>query len=623
MYCNLEIRLMPMLTKATVEGSKYVNTSVALYRHGSLQNFTMELVVHVLLPLDELKMNVGYFVRLRNSDNWIYNKTYDFCAFLERSSLDRFSSIVFEDLKHRGNVPARCPVMPDRIIFKNVTLSRIKLPSFLPETSFGFTMNCFKGPRYEQVFRSNWGASLVKEALLVRGASLVKEASLVKGASLVKEASLVKGASLVKEASLVKGASPVTPTETKINVAFTVNQPLADLWMNMVLWVDVAAGAIKAPLQNHTLDFCKFLKTPSVHRLLSIIHREVKRSGNMPAGCPILPNIYQFRGLSTNTIRLPLFFPQTNFVMHVSVGFKNVLMPILTKATVEGSKYINTSVAIHRHGSLQNFTMELVVHVLLPLDDLRMNMGYFVRMRNSDNWIYNKTYDFCAFLERPSIDRAGSIVVEDLKHRGKVPARCPIMPERLVYSNVTLNRIKLPSFLPETSFGFIVNCFRGPKSEHLIPILSKMELTSSKYCNATGEIRLTHNSFFVDLNLDILERVTDAKFLLRPTLDRLMNLIREDLRHHGPMPTHCPIEKGLRNAVLLDIGSASGQQFLQPVDRCPIAGAGKDSVYRSNHGYLCIDPNCPRKAEGTSVIGDRQWLRFRFIQLHTSLQPGS
>uniref|UniRef100_A0A182RKE7 Uncharacterized protein n=1 Tax=Anopheles funestus TaxID=62324 RepID=A0A182RKE7_ANOFN len=142
-------------------------------------------------------------------------------------------------------------------------------------------------------------------------------------------------------------------------------------------------------------------------------------------------------------------------------------MPILTRATVEGSKYVNTSVAIHRYGSGENFTMELVVHVLFPLNNLKMNMGYFVRTRNSESWIYNKTFDFCAFLQRPSIDRFGTFVVEELKHRGKVPTGCPVMPERLVYRNVTLNRVKLPSFLPETNFGFTVSTYKWPKYENV------------------------------------------------------------------------------------------------------------------------------------------------------------
>uniref|UniRef100_A0A4Y0BP56 Uncharacterized protein n=1 Tax=Anopheles funestus TaxID=62324 RepID=A0A4Y0BP56_ANOFN len=141
---------------AQVESSKYVNVSVGIRRYGSFHNFTMEIVFDILLPLNNLKMNMGYFVRSRNSEYWMYNKTYDFCAFLERTSIDRFGSLVVDDFKYRGKVPKRCPIMPERLVYKNVTFNRVKLPSFLPETKYGFTADCFKGPKNEYVFRSLW-----------------------------------------------------------------------------------------------------------------------------------------------------------------------------------------------------------------------------------------------------------------------------------------------------------------------------------------------------------------------------------------------------------------------------------------------------------------------------------
>uniref|UniRef100_A0A182VL27 MD-2-related lipid-recognition domain-containing protein n=1 Tax=Anopheles merus TaxID=30066 RepID=A0A182VL27_ANOME len=153
--------LVPVLTRAKVEGSSnYVNTSVAIHHHGSYQNFTMDLEVHVLSPLDKLRMNVGYFVRILNSEKWIYNKTYDFCGFLQRPSVDRFGALVIDDLRQHGKVPTGCPIQPERYVFKNVTLNRVKLPPFLPETNFGFTVNCYIGPKNEKIFRSNWYGGL-------------------------------------------------------------------------------------------------------------------------------------------------------------------------------------------------------------------------------------------------------------------------------------------------------------------------------------------------------------------------------------------------------------------------------------------------------------------------------
>uniref|UniRef100_A0A182W213 Uncharacterized protein n=1 Tax=Anopheles minimus TaxID=112268 RepID=A0A182W213_9DIPT len=270
-----------------------------------------------------------------------------------------------------------------------------------------------------------------------------------------------------------------TSNENRINVEMITSQNIPQPRVIVSLWLDVGTGVLQKPFYNQTIDICTLIKNPNTHRLVQIVYRELRRHGNLPTGCPIPITVYKFRGISTSQMRLPTFFT-LDFMLDIIglagttkirtfesrwYGVVHRLMPILTKAKVEGSKYVNTSVAIFRHGSLHNFTMELVVHVLSTLDDLRMNVGYYVRLRDSDNWIYNKTYDFCAFLERPSIDRFSAIVVEDLKHHGKVPPRCPVKPERIVYKNVTLNRIKLPSFLPETSFGFTVSCLRGPRYE--------------------------------------------------------------------------------------------------------------------------------------------------------------
>uniref|UniRef100_A0A182TCR2 MD-2-related lipid-recognition domain-containing protein n=1 Tax=Anopheles maculatus TaxID=74869 RepID=A0A182TCR2_9DIPT len=156
------LKLIPVVTKADIEGSRYVNASAIIRRQGSIQDFNMDILLHVLLPLDDIRMNIGYSVRTRNSESRIYNKTIDFCSLLERPSIDRFGSLLIDDLRHHGIVPNRCPVQPKLIVFRNVTLTRVKLPGFLPETSFGFSVICFKGSKYEHVFRSYWYGRLRK-----------------------------------------------------------------------------------------------------------------------------------------------------------------------------------------------------------------------------------------------------------------------------------------------------------------------------------------------------------------------------------------------------------------------------------------------------------------------------
>lgn len=139
-------------------------------------------------------------------------------------------------------------------------------------------------------------------------------------------------------------------TESKVDLAITVTRPLPDPWvgelysllqctvgvrlfnrflsfhqMNFVVWIDLAAGTLQTPLQNTTFDFCEFLKNPGLHRIGQILHREVKRNGNIP-NCPIGPGLYKFCGISTAAMRLPPFIPVASYIMHVFVGVGNEIV---------------------------------------------------------------------------------------------------------------------------------------------------------------------------------------------------------------------------------------------------------------------------------------------------------
>ncbi|XP_053675783.1 uncharacterized protein LOC128726025 [Anopheles nili] len=159
----VSLKLIPIITKATVQGhDNYARTNVTILRYGSIQNYTIDLAIEVLTKLDNLKMNIGYFIRMRNSENWIYNKTFNFCAFLSRPSIDRFGSMVYYEMRRHGKIPPKCPLFPEFLLFKNLTFNQLKIPSFLPETSFGLKVSCYLAQTNEFVFQSNWYGRLRK-----------------------------------------------------------------------------------------------------------------------------------------------------------------------------------------------------------------------------------------------------------------------------------------------------------------------------------------------------------------------------------------------------------------------------------------------------------------------------
>uniref|UniRef100_A0A182N304 Uncharacterized protein n=1 Tax=Anopheles dirus TaxID=7168 RepID=A0A182N304_9DIPT len=108
-----------------------------------------------------------------------------------------------------------------------------------------------------------------------------------------------------------------TASENRINFDFTVAQPIYGPRLTVVLWLDLAAGALQAPFYNQTIDVCSLLKNPGAHRMVLLVYRELRRHGTLPTGCPIPVGLYKFRGISTNQMRLPPFFTQSDFMVDI------------------------------------------------------------------------------------------------------------------------------------------------------------------------------------------------------------------------------------------------------------------------------------------------------------------
>ncbi|KFB46772.1 AGAP011006-PA-like protein [Anopheles sinensis] len=140
----------------------------------------------------------------------------------------------------------------------------------------------------------------------------------------------------------------------------------------------------------------------------------------------------------------------------------------LTKAeVVSDQKYLNASVRISRFTTEPYFTFDMTFVVLQKLNDLSLQVRHLVWLAGRENVFFDVTVDLCSFYKRPNHSIL-KLVFEEIKKHGPVPTSCPIFPKRFVYSNISLNKIRIPPYIPETRFQMVINAWTGSKQGNVV-----------------------------------------------------------------------------------------------------------------------------------------------------------
>ncbi|KFB46776.1 AGAP011006-PA-like protein [Anopheles sinensis] len=135
----------------------------------------------------------------------------------------------------------------------------------------------------------------------------------------------------------------------------------------------------------------------------------------------------------------------------------------LTKAEVTSDqKYLNASARISRYTVEPYFTIDMTFVILQKLNDLTMRVRHIVPLAGRENVFYDVTVDFCNFLKRPTHSIL-KLVFEEVKKHGPMPTSCPIFPTRAIFSNISMNKVRIPPYMPETRFQMVINGWTGTK----------------------------------------------------------------------------------------------------------------------------------------------------------------
>uniref|UniRef100_A0A182SM14 Sema domain-containing protein n=1 Tax=Anopheles maculatus TaxID=74869 RepID=A0A182SM14_9DIPT len=155
---------MPIVSRMDCKyDDRLVNLTCLLGKPNSYTNQTVTIVVQAVREIKEIKLAAAYYVVTAESTNRILQRTVDLCSFVKRPNMDRLIKVFYDQVLQNNRFVTGCPVVEKELFYvRDLRPSAIRVPGFLPESSFIFENSYHTGVLFEAFVEIRYYGKLVR-----------------------------------------------------------------------------------------------------------------------------------------------------------------------------------------------------------------------------------------------------------------------------------------------------------------------------------------------------------------------------------------------------------------------------------------------------------------------------
>uniref|UniRef100_A0A182LRD6 Uncharacterized protein n=1 Tax=Anopheles culicifacies TaxID=139723 RepID=A0A182LRD6_9DIPT len=383
------------------------------------------------------ELTAAYYVVTGESKNRILQRMVDLCAYVKRPSTDRFIRVFYDHMLPNNRFVTGCPIPPKETFYvRNLYPSAIRVPGFLPESNFIFETSYQTGVLMETFINNVMRPFISFKEVKVNG-KFVNVSIVDVGAYEFNVTHLMQ----IQAKHLIR--------DVKIFISY---------------FVRAFDGAVQKELISRWVDGCEFIRRPGSDRLVKMYYDIIKKYSKIPR-CPFDVGDEMVLNFTPSCFPVPGILPQTDFLIEVRAYTNALTKHHISPITNPNCAQSDYDSSIDHAMRASPILIVLCTHLTLAFGGKseKLQASYYVRSGMLENLLYDSRLDLCAFFVRPN-ERLVKMVFDNLKRHGVMPKGCPVHPgDSMILTNVTLNYINLPVYLPETSFKLVVKCWQGPE----------------------------------------------------------------------------------------------------------------------------------------------------------------